>query len=215
MSAKETAQLLGDAEITPAEIRKAVFHLNKPDRAVLYDAASLNHKSAVGKFFEALIYEILLTEGENSPAIEKIAAKLADAKDIPDDKFAPDGLWYSRDGEIRFKIKGRVAAEVDFLLRTSDGVLVFGEVAAAKPKGFAAELAKKKELLAGIYRCPVQAVVVLPRAPRGALPCLDDGDAYAVVKGDDAYMRVMASEVLKRNLSPTASGKRVDGRELF
>jgi len=214
MSASEIASLLNNAEITLSEIRKAVFHLTKPDRADLYNAEATNHKSAAGKFFEALVYEILLTDGETSPAIEKIAAKLSDAKDIADDKFAPDGLWYSRDGEIRFKIKGRVAAEVDFLIKTADGVLVFGEVAASKTKGFAAEMAMKKELLEGLYHCKTEGIIVVPHTMHRRF---DESDkiTYAVVRGDESYQKVLASEVLKRNLSPTASTKRVDGRFIF
>ncbi|HJJ48982.1 MAG TPA: hypothetical protein O0X39_08370 [Methanocorpusculum sp.] len=214
MSAIEVAKLLRDADITLTEVRKAVYHLTKPERADLYDEASPNQKSAAGKFFEALVYEILLKESKDSAAVEKIAAKLADAEYVPYDKYAPDGLWYSRDGEIRFRIDGRVAAEVDFLVRTSDGVLVFGEAAAAKTKGFAAELAKKKMLLCGLYHCPVQALVVLPHKRTGGFACLEEGDAYAVVEGDEAYRLVLASEVLKRNLSPTECSKRVNGKDI-
>lgn len=210
MTAAEVGHLLDEAEITLSEIRKAVFHLSKPDRSDLYDETSPNHKSAEGKFFEALVYEILLTEAETSPAIEKIAAKLSDAEYIPYDKYAPDGLWYSRDGEIRFKIRGRVAAEIDFLLKTADGHLIFGEVAAAKTKGFAAEILKKKELLAALYHCPVEAVIVLPRKPKTERH--DENGIYCVVAGVNAYRQVPASEVLKRNLSPTKSTKRIDGK---
>ncbi|HJJ27828.1 MAG TPA: hypothetical protein O0X70_00360 [Methanocorpusculum sp.] len=214
MSAIEVAKLLRDAALTPAEIRKAVFHLAKPERADLYNENSANHQSAAGKFFEALVYEILLTESAANPAIDKIAAKLSDAQYVPYDKYAPDGLWYSKDGEIRFKARGRVIAEVDFLVRTADGVLVFGEVAAAKTKGFAAELARKKELLSGLYHAPVGAVVVLPHKRAGGFVCLAKGDAYAIVEGAEAYRKVLASEVLRRNLSPTVCAKRVDGKEI-
>jgi hypothetical protein len=165
-------------------------------------------------FFEALIYEILLAESEACPAVLKIAAKLSDAEYVPYDKYAADGLWYSKDGEIRFKIAGRVAAEVDFLVRTADGVLVFGEAAAAKTKGFTAELAKKKELLSSLYKCPVEALVVLPKMRSTGVAGLAKGDAYAVVEGAEAFRLVPASEVLRRNLSSTASTKRVDGKEI-
>ncbi|HJJ86830.1 MAG TPA: hypothetical protein O0X17_00650, partial [Methanocorpusculum sp.] len=79
MSAAEVAELLNNAEIFSGEIRRAAIHLPKPTRAALYDEESPLHRSAAGEFFEALVYEILLQEGESSPAVETIAAKFSDA----------------------------------------------------------------------------------------------------------------------------------------
>ena len=116
------------------------------------------HRTASGKFFEALVYEILLAESEASPAVSSIAAKMSDALYVPYDKYAKDGLWYSKDGGIRFKVSGRVAAEVDFLVKTADGVRIFGEVIVnpAKAGHLASEVAEKRSLLERLYGCEVQ-----------------------------------------------------------
>ena len=77
MSASEIAALLSHAEITPQYIRHAVHHLTKPERSILYDAAHPLHRSVSGKYFEAVVYELLLGCAEHSDAIVSIAAKFS------------------------------------------------------------------------------------------------------------------------------------------
>ena len=215
MSAAEIAGLLCRAEVTPAHVRRAVHHLTKPERAVLYEENHSLHRSAAGKFFEALVYELLLSAAEDAPCVVSVVAKMSDAVFVPFDKYAPDGLWYSRDGGIRFKIGGKVAAEMDLLIKTSDGVRVFGEVITnpAGTRGFRGEIAAKKKLLSELYGDPVEFLMVLPAVPpSGGLRCLSEGDAYAVVPcGDLLYTAVHSEEVMKRKLSPAPSMKRVPG----
>jgi len=215
MSASEVAGLLSGEEVTLSHVRRAVHHLSKPDRAALYDEAHPLHQSAVGGFFEALSYELLLSASEHAECIDSVVAKLADACYVPYDKYAPDGMWYSRDGGIRFKVKGRVAAEMDLLVKTTDGVRIFGEVitGSAGTKGFLTEIAAKKSLLFQIYGDPVGFLLVLPYKPRAGLRCVDENDAFVVIPGGDTlYKLVPESEVIMRNLSPAQSAKRVDGR---
>lgn len=215
MSAAEIAELLSRAEITPFHVRHAVHHLSKSDRAVLYDENHPLHRSATGKYFEALAYELLLSAAELSDAVVSIAAKLSDAKFVPFDKYMLDGLWYSRDGGIRFKVGGKVAAEMDLLIRTADGVRVFGEVIInpSGVHGFRSEVAAKKKLLGDLYGDPVEFLMVLAAVPSSSeLRCLAEEDAYAVIPGGDAsYTMVHPGEVMKCNLSPAASTKRVNG----
>lgn len=215
MSASEVAGLLSAEEVTLSHIRRAVHHLPKSSRAILYEETNPLHPSAVGEFFEALSYELLLSASNDAHCVVSVAAKLSDAVYIPYDKYAPDGLWYSRDGGIRFKMKGRVVAEMDLLIKTSDGVRIFGEVisGSAGTKGFLSEIAAKKSLLSEIYGDPVEFLLVLPYEPHSGLRCVGENDAFAVISGGDTlYRNVHRSEVMMRNLSPAKSTKRVDGR---
>lgn len=216
MSAAEIADLLSHARVMPLHVRHAVHHLTKPERAMLYDPANPLHRSATGKYFEALVYELLLDYAECSDTVVSIVAKLSDAEFVPFDKYAPDGLWYSRDGGIRFKVGGKVAAEMDILIKTADGVRVFGEVIInpSGVRGFRSEVIAKKKLLANLYGDPVEFLMVLAATPpSGGLRCLEGKDAYTVVPGGDtSYAMVHPSEVLKRKLSPSASTKRVNGK---
>ncbi|MCZ9312617.1 MAG: hypothetical protein O0V67_04505 [Methanocorpusculum sp.] len=217
MSAVEVAELLSHAEIMPSHIRHAVHHLTKPERVMLYDAANPLHRSATGKYFEALVYELLLGCAEYSDAVVSVAAKFSDVEFAPYDKYAPDGLWYSRDGGIRFRVGGKVAAEMDLLIKTSDGVRVFGEVIInpSGVRGFRSEISAKKKLLNELYGDPVEFLMVLAAVPpAGGVRCLEGSDAYAVVSGGDrSYEMVHPGEVLKRKLSPAASTKRVNGKD--
>jgi len=216
MSASEVSELLSHAEITPLHVRRAVHHLTKPERAMLYDAANPLHRSATGKYFEALVYELLLGCAECSDAIVSIAAKFSDAEFVPYDKYAPDGLWYSRDGGIRFRVGGKVAAEMDLLIKTADGVRVFGEVIInpSGVRGFRSEIFAKKKLLSDLYGDPVEFLMVLAAAPPSGVRCLEGSDAYAVVTGGvRSYEMVHPGEVMKRKLSPATSTKRVNGRD--
>lgn len=215
MSASEVAGLLSGEEITLSHIRRAVHHLSKQNRAVLYDEDHPLHPSAAGEFFEALSYELLLSASEHAACINSVVAKLADACFVPCDKYSPDGLWYSRDGGIRFKVNGRIAAEVDLLVKTSDGVRIFGEVVSGSggTKGFLSEIAAKKSLLSEIYGDQVEFLLVLPYEPHSGLRCVGENDAFSVIPdGDTFYRNVQKSEVMMRNLSPVKSSKRVDGR---
>jgi hypothetical protein len=216
MSSADVAELLNGRVPAPAHIRKAVHHLTKPERCALYGDEDSLCRAAAGKFFEALVYELVLSVSETSDAIVSVAAKFADADFVPFGKYDPDGLWYSRDGGIRFKVSGKVAAEMDLLIKTADGVRVFGEVISSLSGtgGFRSEIPTKKHLLSRLYGDPVEFLLILPEPPRhGGFRCLGPDDAYAVIPGGStAYLRVHPGEVLKRKLSPTQSSKRVNGK---
>jgi hypothetical protein len=216
MSATEVSELLSHAEITLSHIRRAAHHLTKPERAILYDVTNPLHRSTTGKYFEALVYELLLTQTEGSDAIVSIVAKFSDVEFVPYDKYAADGLWYSRDGGIRFKIGGRVAAEMDLLIKTADGVRVFGEVIInpSTVHSLRSEVSAKKKLLADLYGDPVEFLLVLAAPPSsGDVMRLKGSDACAIVLGGDrSYELVHPREVMKRKLSLVVNTKRVNGR---
>ena len=220
MSAADIARLISSAEISAGEIRRAAVHLSKPLRAALFSETSPEHRTASGKFFEALVYEVLLAEGERNDAVNSIAAKLNDAEYAAFDRFSKDGLWYSKTGEIQFRVDGRVAAEVDFLVSCSDNVLVFGEVTLhADTAALSKEVAAKKILLkkfcdaAGIKR-DVQFVFVTTRETDTSW--IKEGDSCAVIEeGDKLWKNIHVNEVLHKKRAPAVSVKRLDGKELF
>ena len=226
MSAADVARLITDAEISKSEIRRAAVHLPKPPRAALFSETAAEHRTAEGMFFEALVYEILLAEGDADPKIAQIAAKLHDAEYVPYDRFAKDGLWYTKNGEIQFRVRGKAAAEVDFLVLCKDDTLVFGEIS-LKPDvspGFEKEVQSKKELLRrflddaglsyGVEFVYVTPVFFGPGSFVGAI--LQFADALCVVEeGNTLWKRVHVNEVLHKKRSPAPSMKRVGGRVIF
>ena len=221
MSASDVARLISSAAVSNSEIRRAAVHLPKPLREALFSEESPKHRSASGMFFEGLIYEILLAESETSPVIKQVAAKLNDAEYVPFDRFAKDGLWYSRNGELQFRIHGRAAAEVDFLVLCADDTLVFGE-ATLRPETSSeleTEVAYKKELLKTFLdkeNLPYAVQFVLAAPKKTDVTWLSEEDAYCFVDaGDELWKRIHVNEVLHKKRSPAPSKKRVDGKVLF
>lgn len=216
MTAADVAELLSASAVTSGEIRRAAVHLPKPLRNSLYDDSSSEHRTAEGVFFEALIYEMILAESETADCITAVAAKFSDAEYVPYDKYSPDGLWYSKDGEIRFKVGGRVKAEMDLLITTADGVRVFAEIIVnpAKASGLGPEIAKKKQLLKQFYGEDPQFLLITASSLKEKPEFLMQNDAYAVVPaGNEAYLSIHPGEVLGKKLSPVFSSKRVDGKK--
>jgi len=209
MTAETIACLLSEAEVTAGEIRRAVVHLPKPLRKCLYDPESPEHKTAEGTFFESLVYEMLLQEGEQNPEIVSIVAKFGDAEYVPYDKYSHDGLWYSKDGGIRFKVRGNVAAEMDFLVKTADGMRIFGEVIVnpLHATGIEKEVKMKTELLKRLYGDEVGFVLVTASPLQNQF----SGASCVIPEGNTAYLKVHSGEVLAKKLSPAPSTKRIDG----
>jgi len=222
MSASQIAQLISTAEISNSEIRRAAVHLSKPLRASLFSETSAEHRSASGKFFEALVYEVLLARAEPADFVAKIAAKLNDAEYHGFDRFTQDGLWYSRDGEILFRLHKKVVAEVDFLVLCTDNTLVFGEVT-INPESIPsliAEAEEKKQLLHSLCKqagipYTIEFVLVTTSCLE-AKPELSDSDAFCCIeKGNTLWKEVHVNEILHKKRAPFPCEKRVDGRLLF
>ncbi|HJJ55167.1 MAG TPA: hypothetical protein O0X50_03675 [Methanocorpusculum sp.] len=222
MSAPQIAQLISSAGISNSEIRRAAVHLSKPLRASLFSELSAEHRSASGKFFEALVYEILLAESATADSIDKIAAKLNDAEYQEFDRFTKDGLWYSKDGEILFRVHKKVVAEMDFLVLCKDRTLVFGEVT-INPETIPSlirEAEEKKQLLhtlceqAGLSYT-IEFVLVTASYP-DIDPELADEDAWCCIEhGNTLWKHVHINEILHKKRAPVSCEKRVDGRLLF
>ncbi|HJJ56456.1 MAG TPA: hypothetical protein O0X14_03045, partial [Methanocorpusculum sp.] len=161
MSATDVIELISSTEISLTSIRHAICHLTKPNREILYNLNHPNHRSITGKYFEALVYEMILQASNTSNKISSVVAKFSDAKYIPYNKYFTKGVWYSRDGNILVTLNGRIVAEFDFLIQTSDGTRVFGEIV-INPTGInQSEIQFKKKLLSKLYKDPIEPVLVL------------------------------------------------------
>ncbi|HJJ36014.1 MAG TPA: hypothetical protein O0X27_02430 [Methanocorpusculum sp.] len=222
MSASQIAQLISTAEISNSEIRRAAAHLSKPLRASLFSETSAEHRSASGKFFEALVYEVLLARADSADSVAKIAAKLNDAEYHEFDRFTKDGLWYSHDGEILFRIHKKVVAEIDFLVLCTDNTLVFGEVT-INPESIPSllqEAEEKKQLLRMLCEqanlpYTIEFMLVTTSCP-DQKPYLADGDAFCCIENGNAlWKNVHVNEILHKKRAPAPCKKRVDGRTLF
>ena len=139
---------------TAAIAINATRHMNRIERKKLFSSDIEPMRTAEGRWFEAIVYEMFLEISKKSPGIKYLARKGADAPDRREDvRIGQNGLFYSKYGDITIRGNGQDLAEFDLLLVDSDNLVAFAEVVTspADLKEFEAEIAYKKKLLGYLY----------------------------------------------------------------
>jgi len=139
---------------TAAIAINATRHMNKIERKKLFSEDLEVMRTAEGRWFEAIVYEMFLDIARKSDTIKYVARKGDDAPDRRENvKIGQNGLFYSRYGDITVRGNGQDLAEFDFLLVDSDNHVAFGEVITSPSdlKEFEVEIAFKKRLLGYLY----------------------------------------------------------------
>ncbi len=135
---------------------RATRHLNKAQRRNLFSQDPGTMKAAEGRWFEAMIYEMVLDLSlDDSSTIRGVASKGADARGrMQKITLGQDGLLYSRSGDIKIRGNGQDLAELDLLLMGEDGTVAFGEIVTspANIREIEAEIDYKKRLLGYLFR---------------------------------------------------------------
>ncbi len=136
----------------------ATRHMNKIERKKLFSPDIEPMRTAEGRWFEAIVYEMFLEISKKSGQIKYLARKGADAPAKREDvKIGQNGLFYSRYGDITIRGNGQDLAEFDMLLVDSDNHIAFAEVVTSPSdlKEFEQEIAFKKKLLGYLFDQPV------------------------------------------------------------
>ena len=139
---------------TAAIAINATRHMNKIERKKLFSEDLEVMRTAEGRWFEAIVYEMFLDIAQRSDTIKYVARKGDDAPDRRENvKIGQNGVFYSRYGDITVRGNGQDLAEFDFLLVDSDNHVAFGEVITSPSdlKEFEVEIAFKKRLLGYLY----------------------------------------------------------------
>lgn len=132
----------------------ATRHMNKVERKKLFSPDIEPMRTAEGRWFEAIVYEMFLEISQNSDRIKYLAMKGADAPQQRDSvQLGQNGIFYSKSGDITVRGNGQDLAEFDLLLVDSDNHIAFAEVVTspADLKEFEAEIEFKKKLLGYLY----------------------------------------------------------------
>jgi hypothetical protein len=111
-------------------------------------------RTAEGRWFEAIVYEMFLEISQKSDCIKYLARKGADAPHAgAQAHLGQNGVFYSKYGDITFRGNGQDLAEFDLILVDAQGRVAFGEVVTspADLKEFEVEIAFKKRLLGYLY----------------------------------------------------------------
>jgi len=132
----------------------ATRHMNKIERKKLFSPDIEPMRTAEGRWFEAIVYEMFLDISRKSDRIKYLARKGADAPRKREDvKLGQNGLFYSKYGDITIRGNGQDLAEFDMLLVDADNHIAFAEVVTSPSdlKEFEEEIAFKKRLLGYLY----------------------------------------------------------------
>jgi len=111
-------------------------------------------KAAEGRWYEAMIYEMVLSLSARTDSIRGVVGKGADARGrVQKVGLNQNGLLHSRSGDIKIRGNGQDLAEIDLLLIGVDGSLVFGEIVTspANIKEIESEIDYKKRLLGYLF----------------------------------------------------------------
>jgi hypothetical protein len=139
---------------TAAIALNATRHMNRLERKKLFSQDIEPMRTAEGRWFEAIIYEMFLDISKKSDRIKYLARKGSDAPTVRElAKIGQNGIFYSRYGDIVIRGNGQDLAEFDLLIVTSDNEVAFAEVVTSPSdlKEFEQEIHYKKELLGYLY----------------------------------------------------------------
>ncbi|HWQ66359.1 MAG TPA: hypothetical protein VN372_05765 [Methanospirillum sp.] len=133
---------------------RAVRHLSRVERKNLFSDEISFMKSAEGRWFEMISYELFLDLASKTDTIRSVVLKGDDVrgkKELP--ALGQDGFFYSRNGDITIRGNGQDLAEFDQLLMKKDGSLVFVEVVTspADLRDFMQEIYYKKQLIRYLF----------------------------------------------------------------
>ena len=132
----------------------ATRHMNKVERKKLFSPDIEPMRTAEGRWFEAIVYEMFLDISKKSATIKYLARKGADAPgNRQETRLGQNGLFYSKYGDITVRGNGQDLAEFDLLLVDSDNHIAFAEVVTSPSdlKEFEVEIAYKKKLLGYLF----------------------------------------------------------------
>lgn len=139
---------------TAAIALNATRHMNQIERKKLFSPDIEPMRTAEGRWFEAIVYEMFLEIAKKSDTIKYLAMKGADAPHKREEvRLGQNGIFYSKYGDITVRGNGQDLAEFDLLLVDADNRVVFAEVVTspADLKEFEQEIAFKKKLLGYLY----------------------------------------------------------------
>lgn len=142
---------------TRAIIMRALRHLRPADRKKLFSKDIPEMRTAEGRWFEAIIYEMILDLSLQTDLILSVVARGADGPArVRRAQLGQNGLFYSNIGDIKVRGNGQDLAEVDLMLVDHTGALTFGEIitSPADLKEFEEEIHYKKQLLGYLYGQP-------------------------------------------------------------
>jgi hypothetical protein len=133
----------------------ATRHLGKLERSRLFSEEIDKMRTAEGRWYESIIYEMFLAMAPESDKISRLVLKGDDVphRDRQRISLGQNGLFYSRCGDITVRGNGQDLAEFDLLLFDQNAQVAFAEVvtSASDMKEFEREIEYKRKLLGYLF----------------------------------------------------------------
>lgn len=133
----------------------ATRHLGKSEQVKLFSPEIEKMRTAEGRWYEAIMYEMFLRMALESDEIKALALKGVDVPQASRQriKLGQNGLFYSRCGDITVRGNGQDLAEFDLLFIDKNNQIGFAEVvtSASDMKEFEQEIAYKRTLLGYLF----------------------------------------------------------------
>ncbi len=133
---------------------RAARHLSKVERRKLFSVDIEPMRTAEGRWYEAIVYEMVLKLALQTNQIKSVVRKGADARHIRQKvELGQNGLFYSRLGDINIRGNGQDLAEFDLMLIDRNDKVAFGEIVTSPldMKEFGDEIRYKKRLLGYLF----------------------------------------------------------------
>ena len=133
---------------------QALRHLTKAEKQKLSSEDISFLRSAEGRWYEFIMYELFLDVARSNSAIKKMVLK---GNDAPKKRIQPrlgqNGFFYSRNGDITIRGNGQDLAEFDLVMVQMNGSIVIVEVITSPTdlKDFMQEIYYKKQMIRYLF----------------------------------------------------------------
>lgn len=180
---------------------KATRHLRKSEKKNLFSDDISMMRTAEGRWYEGLIYEMMIEVASDCDLIKGVVRKGADAPYVRQ-KISQDqnGTFYSNYGDIKIRGNGQDLAEVDLLLVDRENTVAFGEIVTSPTdlKEFEQEIIFKKRLIGYLFGQPIVPFILV-----SSVDILRNSIIQRVMKEPDSVLITTAScEEIKKVLNP-------------
>lgn len=196
---------------------RAIDHLNHIDKKHLFSEEISEMRTAEGRWYEGLIYEIMCELSQKTDLIGGVVMKGPDmAYAQKPSKPVKNGTCYSKRGDLKIKGNSQDLAEVDLIVIDNGGRLAFAEIitSGSDLKEFEKEITFKKRLLGYLFAQPNVPFLLISSVDISRNRIInrllkDDENALIITPPCDVLKTLIRPSDLRRNKKRKPVGKMV------
>lgn len=186
---------------THALALKATRHLRKSEKKYLFSEDISLMRTAEGRWYEGLMYEMMILAASRCDLVKGVIRKGADAP-YTRHKISQNqnGTFYSNYGDIKVRGNGQDLAEVDLVLVDQQNTVAFAEIITSPTdlKDFEQEIVFKKRLIGYLYGQPIVPFILI-----SSVDISRNAIVQRIMSEPDSVLIVTSScEEIKKTLNP-------------